>query len=252
MKLIILAAGFHRELHPVTLTRPAALISFGDKTLLDFSLENILPSGHISEIIIVTNQLFVWHFQSWARKFQPKSEQKIGIKVVSNGVEDFSKSRGAVYDIKLALEGLGNEDDLLIIGGDNLLLDSLSDFLEFCLTKEAPVVLGSEESHADRVRTLSSIVIDPSSRVTYFEEKPSNPQSTTSATLVYYLPAGSRLLVDEFLNSRGNPDRPGRFLEWMVRHDHLVFGAHFDGSWYDVSDPETLEEVQRIINMQSR
>lgn len=247
MKLIILAAGFSKGDESLALTRPIPLIPVADRPLIEHSLDQIFPNSHISGILVVTNGFFSNQFQSWVRKSELIKSQGIDVQVISNGYTQASQSRGALYDIQLALSHLPPDESVLIYGGDNVIFDRVDAFIEMAMSLNAPSVVACESSLADRVRDLSSLSMDAHNRITYFEEKPQEPRSTTSAALIYYLPAGTAQKVTTFLSSGINPDRPGRFIEWLIRQGDPVYGWHFDGTWYDVENSHTLEEVERII-----
>lgn len=246
MKLIILAAGFFNKLHPLTLTRPGSLLEIGSKSLIDHTLEHILPVTDLTGLTVVTNGLYANQFQIWAQQSSVCKEFQIVPEIVSNGSMETSQSKGALYDLRLGLSCLDPGEDALLVGGDNLLMDRVDAFLEWSRNKQETVVLACESVNVDRVKDLSSLVLESDNRISYFEEKPLNPRSTTSASLVIYFPSKAKNWISEFLESGMNPDRPGRLIEWMIQNDKPVFGWHFEGAWFDVSNTHTLEEVERI------
>lgn len=53
MKVIILAAGLSKRLHPLTAKLPKCLVKIGERTLLEYTLRNFEKFG-AKEVVIVT------------------------------------------------------------------------------------------------------------------------------------------------------------------------------------------------------
>ena len=115
MKCLILAAGYATRLYPLTENFPKPLLKVGEKTILDWLLEDIETAGLVDEYIVVSNHKFAHHFQDWA------SQHKLPIAVVDDGTSTNETRLGAVKDIEFAMKTRGIDDDLLIIAGDNVL-----------------------------------------------------------------------------------------------------------------------------------
>lgn len=246
MNVIILAAGFFPELHPMSLTRPGSLMNVAGRPLLEWFLANTLPDSGIHSVCIVTNELYAHPFKSWAKQCPLFLERGITIEIQSNGVRTPDECRGALYDLRDGMAGL-QDGEVLVLGGDNLVFKPLAGFLEWSRKRSAPSVVISEASSIERTRELSSAAMDATGRLTYFEEKPLEPQSTQCGALVYYFPQGMNKTLDQYLSQGGNPDRPGRFIEWLVKNFSSAYGWRFDGLWFDVANPNTLEEAHRIL-----
>ena len=59
MKCLILAAGYATRLYPLTENFPKPLLKVGDKTILDWLVEDIDKSGEVDEYIVISNHKFV-------------------------------------------------------------------------------------------------------------------------------------------------------------------------------------------------
>ena len=55
MKCLVLAAGYATRLYPLTKNFPKPLLKIGNKTILDYLLDDIDKTGKINEYIIVSN-----------------------------------------------------------------------------------------------------------------------------------------------------------------------------------------------------
>ena len=62
MKCLVLAAGYATRLYPLTENFPKPLLKVGEKTILDWLLDDIDKSGKIDEYVIISNHKFYNHF----------------------------------------------------------------------------------------------------------------------------------------------------------------------------------------------
>ena len=142
MKVLILAAGYATRLYPLTENFPKPLLKVGDRTILDWLIDDIDTCGLVDEYIIISNHRFAHHFQDWAEKKSPSSgkgrkEDKTAlITILDDGTESNETRLGAVCDIELAIRqvterGDAPSDGYLVIAGDNLLDFSLAHFIQY-------------------------------------------------------------------------------------------------------------------------
>ena len=128
MKCIILAAGYATRLYPLTENFPKPLLKVGDKTILDWLVDDIDSSNTVDEYVVISNHKYASHFIEWA------DTKKQKITVVDDGTNTNETRLGAVKDIQYAIDRLGIDDDALVIAGDNVLDFSLVEFIEPCST----------------------------------------------------------------------------------------------------------------------
>ena len=72
MICMVLAAGYATRLYPLTENFPKPLLKVGDKTILDWLLDDIDLSGEVSEYVVISNHKFAHHFEDWAKTKQQK------------------------------------------------------------------------------------------------------------------------------------------------------------------------------------
>ena len=77
MKCLILAAGYATRLYPLTENFPKPLLKVGEKTILDWLLEDIHTSKQVDEYIVISNHKFAHHFETWAKKSSTVAEPYI-------------------------------------------------------------------------------------------------------------------------------------------------------------------------------
>ena len=124
MICMVLAAGYATRLYPLTENFPKPLLKVGDKTILDWLLDDIDSSNEVSEYVVISNHKFAHHFDAWAKTKDYK------VTVVDDGTESNETRLGAVRDVQFAIDKLGIDDDILLIAGDNVLDFSLCKFID--------------------------------------------------------------------------------------------------------------------------
>ena len=77
------------------------------------------------------------HFQKWADDYRA-SKAKLDFTIVNDGSTDDSNKLGAIGDIHFVLKSQHVDDDIIVVAGDNLFSEKLSDFGRLCREKQAP------------------------------------------------------------------------------------------------------------------
>lgn len=245
MKLIVLAAGYATRLYPLTLNKPKPLLPVAGKPMMEHVLDHLMPIDEIDEIFIVTNAKFAGHFQNWSEAY--KTGQKVRpIRIIDDGSTDDSNKLGAIGDTHLVINEAKIDEDITIVGGDNLFSESLVRFGDYCGEMQAPVLGVYDVGNLEEIKKYNSIEIDKDDRIVYFEEKPAHPKSTLTGIALYYYPKASLPLIHQYIAEGNNPDQPGRLVQWMYpRTPFYVW--RIPGIWFDVGSKETLEEANRIF-----
>src|ERR1051325_6064026 len=139
MKVVILAAGYATRLYPLTLTQPKPLLPVAGQPMIEYVLDNLAPIGGLDRIYVVTNAKFAGHFQKWSDEYRSR-KAKLDFTVVNDGSTDDSNKLGAIGDLHLVLTREKVDDDVIVVAGDNLFSQELSEFGKFCREKNAPVL----------------------------------------------------------------------------------------------------------------
>jgi glucose-1-phosphate thymidylyltransferase len=245
MKLIVLAAGYATRLYPLTLDRPKPLLEVAGRAIIEHVLNNLLPVRGIERVYVVTNAKFVDHFRQWANGYAA-AKAACDLTVVNDGTTDDSNKLGAIGDLDLVLRRERVEGDIIVVAGDNLFSHSLEGFGEYCRRRNAPVVAVYDVGDIEEVKKYNSIETDADGRITFFEEKPAHPKSSSAAVALYYYPEHSLPIVRRYVEEGNNPDQPGRLVEWMYRRAPF-YTWRVPGVWYDIGTREALEEANRIF-----
>jgi glucose-1-phosphate thymidylyltransferase len=245
VKLIVLAAGYATRLYPLTLNQPKPLLTVAGKPMMEHVLDNLMPIDEIDGIYIVTNAKFVEHFGAWADKYKTGNKVR-PITIINDGSTHDSNKLGAIGDMKLVIDQANINDDIIVVGGDNLFSESLEGFGDYCREHNSPLTGVYDVGDLNEIRKYNAIEIDDQDRITYFEEKPAQPKSTLTGIALYYYPRPVLPLIKQYIADGNNPDQPGRLVQWLYpRMSFYVWRV--PGMWFDVGSKETLEEANQIF-----
>jgi glucose-1-phosphate thymidylyltransferase len=246
MKLIILAAGYATRLYPLTLNQPKPLLPVAGKPMMEWVIDNVSTIDAIDHAYIVTNAKFVSHFESWAANYS-RPNLKFGFTIVNDGSTDDSNKLGAIGDMHLVMTKHAIDEDIIVVGGDNLFSDDLRDFGEYCLSKNAPVTGVYDVGDLEAIKKYNSIDVEEDGQITFFEEKPAEPRSTLTGIALYFYPRSALSLINQYVEEGNNPDQPGRLVQWL--YPRVPFYTwRVPGLWFDVGSIETLEEANRVFS----
>ena len=239
VSVILLSAGYATRLYPLTKDRPKALLPLAGATILYAIVRQADAVPGVRARILVTNRRFAGQFRDWQRS------SGAAVQIVDDGTETADTRLGAIRDLELAARPAGPDDDLLVIGTDNLFRWPLAEFVAQAqrVRPEPSIALWQAPSPAAATQ-FGVVVRDPAQRITAFVEKSPQPPSTEVALCVYYFPGAMRGRIRQFLDAGGHADAPGYFIQWLVGQG-TVFGFLMPGAWYDIGSLEAYQTVLR-------
>ena len=241
MKVLILAAGYGTRLYPIIKDTPKALLAINEKPIANHILDRISKLEGLNEVIIVTNDKFYSIFVDWAQR---QTEFSFKISVVNDGTQTPEDRLGSIGDIDFALRQKSVEDDVLVVGGDNLFDFNLNEYMEFAQLQKEAVTIGLYDIESlEEAKKFGVVGIDESKRIISFIEKPQRPASTLIAMCFYYLPKKSLNLVSDYLAECKKSDTAGDYIRWLHEKKE-VYGFKFKGEWYDIGSVESYNEAQ--------
>ena len=235
MKCLILAAGYATRLYPLTENFPKPLLKVGDKTILDWLLDDIDLSGKVSQYVVISNHKFAGLFREWA-------SARRNVTVVDDLTSTNETRLGAVCDIKFAIDALGLDDDLLVIAGDNVLDFSLGTFISYALSKGTSCIMRYHEPMEERLHKSAIVEVDAQDRVLSMEEKPSTPRSHWCCPPFYYYTSADAALLGEGIGAGCGTDAPGSFAAWLSGRT-TVHAMEMPGKRYDIGSLESYRQV---------
>lgn len=237
MKCVILAAGYATRLYPLTENFPKPLLKVGEKTILDWLVDDIDGSGLVDEYVVISNHKFAHHFEAWV------AEKKTKITVVDDGTSTNETRLGAVRDVQFAIDKLGLDDDMLVVAGDNVLDFSLQKFVSYAAAKGTPCIMRYYEPELKRLRKCGVVEIDSDDKVLSMEEKPAEPKSNWCCPPFYYYTREAASWVARAISDGCGVDAPGSFIAWLAQQTP-VHAMEMPGSRFDIGNLESYRQVQ--------
>ncbi len=237
MKCLILAAGYATRLYPLTENFPKPLLTVGDKTILDWLLDDIDTSKVVDEYIVISNHKFAHHFIEWA-KTKPYQ-----ITVLDDGTESNETRLGAVRDIQFAIDSLGIDSDMLVIAGDNVLDFSLVRFIDYARQKNTSCIMRYYESNSEKLKKCGVITVDECDLVTHMVEKPADPPSNWCCPPFYYYTQQDSKRITDGISAGCGVDAPGSYIAWLCGIT-AVHAMEMPGKRYDIGNLASYEQVR--------
>ena len=238
MKCLILAAGYATRLYPLTENFPKPLLSVGDKTILDWLVDDIDTTKKISEYVVISNHKYAHHFEEWANT----KEQKIT--VLDDGTSTNETRLGAVKDIQFAIDKLDIDEDVLVIAGDNVLDFSLTEFIDYAVNKNTSCVMRYYEKDEKRLVKSGVVTIDENDKVLDMTEKSPTPATHWCCPPFYYYTKEDTAMVQKGIESGCGTDAPGSYIAWLCRQT-VIHAMEMPGKRYDIGNLESYEKVQK-------
>jgi glucose-1-phosphate thymidylyltransferase len=243
LTLLILAAGYATRLYPLTQHTPKPLLPVAGRPVIEHILATTRSITDIHRVLLVTNNRFAADFNLWAGRYAAAHHHTPPIRVLNDGSTSETDRLGAIGDIAFAIRSATIASELLVVGGDNLFDQPLDTFLAFA-RQHGPTVGVFDVADPELVSQYAAVEVDPTGRVTGFEEKPSRPRTTLAAMCLYYLPADAIGVVAEYLAETGLPDQPGRLIQWLHTR-RPVYAFQLRGRWLDIGSLEQLDRANR-------
>ena len=235
MKCLILAAGYATRLYPLTENFPKPLLKVGEKTILDWLIDDISTLGKVDGFVVISNHKFAPEFEKWAA-------DKPGVKVLDDGTSTNETRLGAVKDIQFAIEKCGIDEDTLVIAGDNVLDFSLCRFIEYALEKRTSCIMRYFEADEARLCKSGVVEVDHHDRVISMEEKPAKPRARWCCPPFYYYTRSDTRLVRSGILAGCGTDAPGAYAAWLCAQVP-VHAMLMPGRRYDIGNLESYRKV---------
>lgn len=226
MTTIVLAGGYAKRLWPITLDRPKPLLPVAGRPILDWIIDRLPPSDRL---ILSVNRRFAPAFAAWAEG------RPVELAVEETRSEE--EKLGSMGALAFVVDRLGVDDDLLVVGGDNLFELDLGQFVRAFQGQTLVALYDLGDPVQARLRYGVAVV--EGNRVVEFQEKPEAPRSALASTACFLFPRHVVSLFREYLASApAGHDTPGYFLEWLLLREPIE-PYRFRGGWYDIGDRET-------------
>lgn len=248
MNAIFLCAGYGTRLYPLTQDKPKPLLSIAGRPLLDHLIQNLESITSLEQTVIVSNARFYKQFTQWRKTFAAKKK----ISIVNDGTTDNEHRLGAILDLRLGMNALKKESDLMVLAGDNLFDLDLSDFASYSESKRPAATVGVYDVKDLKLAPKYGLIkTDSSGKITAFLEKPKDPPTTLASMGIYFFPKETLVYVDRYLDSGGNPDAPGFYISWL-RQQIDIYAFEFRGTWFDIGDLDSYYKADEFFKSYSK
>lgn len=247
MDTLILCAGFGTRLQPVLGNNlPKPLVEVAGKPIITHIIEKLEHIPEVKRVNVVTNELYFNHFLNWRETIQTKT--RLTIKIINDKVKSAESRLGSIGDVYYTMEKEYLQAPLLVIAGDNLFDFSLNPFMQMFKEKKAPLVSLCNIENKELLKSLGNAIIDESSRIVSFIEKPANPYpEALAATAIYLYTAETMNDLRQYVRENDDLDKSGSFIQWLHKK-RPVYGCICKGKFFDVGTPETLEQAQKAFS----
>lgn len=242
MDCILLAAGYATRLYPLTKDKPKALLTMGNKTILDLVLEKVGKIKEINNIYIVTNHRFANQFEEWAKDCNYTKN----IEILDDGTTNNDNRLGAIGDMKYVIDQKKITDEIFVLASDNIFDFELTDMMDIYHDKNADVISAHYIEDKNTLKAMGVLELGQDNRVVSFEEKPAEPKSHYGAPPFYIYRKETLALIDQYLKEGNNPDAPGHFVPWLITKAP-VYAYTFDVMTIDIGTPDSYYEAQKLF-----
>lgn len=244
MKALVLAGGYARRLWPLTKDKAKPLLKIAGKPCIDYIIEKLESVGCIDKIFVSTNAKFAPQFKKWAsaRRFSKPVE------IVVEQTKSEDEKLGAVGGINFVVQNKSIAEDLLIVGGDNVIGLDIQEFVEFFDSKKSVVTAVWQTDKLELLRACGVFELDAEERVISIEEKPALPRSNLLGMCCYIYPQSALKLISDYIEKFGTRggDAPGYLLRYA--HERVpVYALKSDSYWFDIGTIENLHEADEFM-----
>ncbi|MFA5087989.1 MAG: nucleotidyltransferase family protein [Candidatus Omnitrophota bacterium] len=241
MKVLILAGGYGTRLYPIVKNTSKPLLEVQGKPIINYILEKIKDSEKLTQVLVVTNDKFYADFRKWRER---QRAFPVDIKVFNDGTKTPEDRLGSIGDIHYVLEREDVDDDLLVVGGDNIFDFNLEDYVAFARKNSPGVSIGVYDiGTLQEAKKFGVVQVDKKGKVVSFIEKPEKPLSSLIAMCFYFLPKETLHLIGQYLKECKKSDTSGDYIRWLSQKSD-VYAFKFQGQWYDIGSIESYREAQ--------
>lgn len=241
MKVLLLNAGYATRLYPLTENMPKSLLPLGKRLIIDYILDSIDELPDVNEIVLISNSKFAAQFTDWANSLDRSG--KAPISVLDDGTNSPDNMRGAIGDIKFAIEEKNIDEDICIMAGDNIFTYDIKDMYNFFREKDKDTLVAIHVPEKHQLQKLAVALLDDEGKILDMTEKPKEPKSNWGIYATYFYKRETIKLIDTYLEEGNSPDAPGNFPSWLYKRQP-VYAFKAQGDCIDIGTLENYEKTK--------
>ena len=242
---VLPCAGFGVRMGSMTEHTPKPLLEVAGRPILDYLVDQLAELEGLGVIHVVSNTRYRARFEEWAASRTGSTGERPRLEVHDDGVSEESDRLGLVGDLAFVLKGVGSVNGALVAAGDNILRFALRPYWNRFRASRRTSLIALRETDPDRLRRTGVLELGPEDRVTGFHEKPTNPPSTWSSPVLYFLDPCAVELARGLAPDRGERGAVHivpRLLARMPVHAFRV-----EGQRLHVGTPAARAEADRVL-----
>lgn len=237
MKAIILAAGLGTRLRPITNTIPKPLVPIGGKPLLEYHLGLLAKYG--VDNILITSHYLPEKMEKFVREYQAQHPEIIITLVYEKEL------LGSAGTLKANENFFEDEENFLVIYGDNLTNINYKKIIDFHLKKKGLITIASYYEPYPESKGI--IVFDEDKLISKFIEKP-KPEQVIS----HQANAGIYVCNHEIFKYLKRIESPvidfGKDLFPLLLSKEKMYTYEMKEFLLDIGTLETYKKAQKIIH----
>ncbi|MDK2795587.1 MAG: glucose-phosphate thymidylyltransferase [Archaeoglobaceae archaeon] len=229
MKAVIMAGGYATRLWPITKSRAKPLLPLGSKKIIDVVYEKLIDFD--IPIILSTNKRFEEDFREWSKGKK--------VEIIAENTRNEEEKLGAVRALAEIAKDV--KEDMLVVAGDNVFSFSIKEFYRKFETIKKPLIALYDVGDLELAKRYGVAELE-GERIVKFHEKPEKPPSTLIGIGLYLFPKKTVEILLEYVENTRKSDNLGDFISYLCQKEE-VYGYPFNGSWYDVGNPDSYIEA---------
>lgn len=231
-------------MYPLTKNQPKPLLKVGDKPIIEHIIHKIEVLNQINNIHIVTNNKFFNNFLEWNKNY----ESKKNILIYNDKTSSNNDRLGALGDLNYVIQEAEIDNDVLVVGGDNIFECCLKKMYDLFAKNNAPVVAARDLKDVKEIANkFGAIELGLENKIINFEEKPAKPKSTLASTAIYMYTKEEVELIKRTAKKNKLHDNTGEFILDLIKNKE-VYCYVFNEKWYDIGSHEHLKEANKIFS----
>lgn len=250
MNAVLLCAGFATRMYPLTKNFPKPLLPVAGQPVIDYLMDQIAGLDGIDAVHLVSNHKFYDHFKRWREDHTERGTYgALKIEIYDDGCTSNENRLGASGDLALALKMTGAPDKILVSGGDNLYRFPLAPLWRSFLQGSGHRITALPEADPEKLEKTGVLEFGEKDRVVRLHEKPVDPPSRWICPPLYFFQPSVWVELDRFLESSGNHDAPGHFIDYLCINSR-VEAFRVDGERLDIGSIETYHQADKLLKDQ--
>jgi len=246
METLILAAGYGTRIQSATNNTPKPLLEVAGKPIITHLIEKLEDIQEIRRVHVVTNELYFNDFLNWRETIQRSS--RLTVKIINDKTRTAETRLGSLGDIYYTMEKEYLQPPLMVIAGDNLFDFSLQPLIQEFRIRKSPIVPLYNVENKELLKSLGNAILDESSKIINFEEKPQNPNpESLAATAIYIYTQETMNDLRQYVREGNDLDKSGSFIQWLHKKKP-VYGHVCKGKFFDVGTQELLEQAREAFS----